>query len=193
MICKTAEEAPRILITGGAGFVGTAIVHSLLTSHPHWRITIVDIKLESEWKKSPTVAAAASVDYQQVDIRKSNECYNVVELTEPHVIIHTAGLVPGTRARYGRNPVLQHNVTKVNVEGTANMLEAAKECGVPNFVYTSSCCALTDDLDHDYPNFSEQLPIPQSSLMYGESKVSFKTDSPLQYSPFPPPSTTFQP
>jgi len=161
-------EAPRILVTGGAGFLGTAIVTSLLASHPDWRITVVDIKPETDWNSFH----ASSVDYQQVDIRKSNECYNVVELTEPHVIIHTAGLVPGTRSRYGRNPVVQHNVTKVNVEGTANMLEVAKECGVRNFVYTSSCCVLTDDLEHDYRNFREDLPIPKKSLMYGESKVS---------------------
>lgn len=161
-------EAPRILVTGGAGFVGKAIVTSLLTSHPDWRITVVDIKPESAW----TAPHALAVDYQQVDIRKPNECFNVVELTEPHAIIHAAGLVPNSRARYGRNPVMQHNVTKLNVEGTANMLAAAKECGVRNFVYTSSCCVLTDDLDRDFHNFKEDLPVSQKSLMYGESKVS---------------------
>jgi sterol-4alpha-carboxylate 3-dehydrogenase (decarboxylating) len=84
---------------------------------------------------------------------------------------HTAGIVPGINVRYGRNPIVQHNVNKVNIEGTANMLEAAKDNRVPNFLYTSSYTALTDDLDHDYPNFKEDLPYPKSSLMYGESKV----------------------
>jgi sterol-4alpha-carboxylate 3-dehydrogenase (decarboxylating) len=51
------------------------------------------------------------------------------------------------------------------------MLEAAKDNNTPNFLFTSSCTVLTDDLDHDYPNFTEDLPFPKTSLMYGESKV----------------------
>lgn len=51
------------------------------------------------------------------------------------------------------------------------MLEAAKDNNIPNFLFTSSCTVHTDDLDHEYPNFTEDLPYPESSLMYGESKV----------------------
>ena len=84
---------------------------------------------------------------------------------------HTAGLVPSISARYGRNPVVQHNLNKLNVEGTANMLEAAKENHIASFIYTSSSTILTDDLIHDYPNYKEDLPYPESSLIYGQSKV----------------------
>jgi len=84
---------------------------------------------------------------------------------------HTAGLVPSISARYGRNPVVQHNLNKLNVEGTANMLEAAKENNIASFIYTSSSTILTDDLIHDYPNYKEDLLYPESSLIYGQSKV----------------------
>jgi nucleoside-diphosphate-sugar epimerase len=85
---------------------------------------------------------------------------------------HTAGLVPSISARYGRNIVVQHNLNKLNVEGTQNMLEAAEENNIASFIYTSSSTILTDDLIHDYPNYKEDLPYPKSSLIYGQSKVS---------------------
>lgn len=167
VMIKTPEST-RILITGGAGFVGTAIVSAIIQTHPEWRVTVADVRPEEEWK-SPD---HPTVDYVQLDVRKAEECYNAIELIEPHVVVHSAGTVPGISVRYGRNPVVQHNVTKLNVNGTANMLEAAKENRVPNFLFTSSCTVLSDDLDHDYPNMTEDLPIPSKSLMYGESKVA---------------------
>jgi sterol-4alpha-carboxylate 3-dehydrogenase (decarboxylating) len=60
----------------------------------------------------------------------------------------------------------------VNVEGTRNMLAAARESGVEAFVYTSSCCCVTDNMSIQYPNIDESWPLSHQSLVYGESKVS---------------------
>lgn len=79
---KKTQEAIRILITGGAGFVGTAIVTAILEKHPDWKVTVIDVRPAEDWQ-SPSPA----VDYEQVDIRKSEECYNVVSMCEPHVIV----------------------------------------------------------------------------------------------------------
>jgi sterol-4alpha-carboxylate 3-dehydrogenase (decarboxylating) len=74
----------HILVTGGAGFVGSAIVSAIVEKHPDWRVTIVDIKPEETWQAP---ISSARIDYLQADIRVPNECYNAVELTEPDCIV----------------------------------------------------------------------------------------------------------
>lgn len=51
------------------------------------------------------------------------------------------------------------------------MVEAARKCGCRAFVYTSSCCAVTDDMSKSYANMDERWPVSQKSSIYGESKV----------------------
>lgn len=60
----------------------------------------------------------------------------------------------------------------VNVNGTRNMLAAAKAAGTRAFVWTGSFTAVTDDMRHQYANIDERWPTSSHSLIYGESKVS---------------------
>jgi sterol-4alpha-carboxylate 3-dehydrogenase (decarboxylating) len=70
--------------------------------------------------------------------------------------------------RYRRR--LEPLVRDINVEGTRNMLLAATQSGCKCFVYTSSCCAVTDDMKQSYANIDEQWPAAKRSSIYGESK-----------------------
>jgi len=159
-----------ILVTGGLGFVGKAIVTALAEAHPQYKIFVLDIQSINDATPPRT-----GVEYLQGDIRKAHEVANAVEWAEPDVIVHTAGWVPGMNSRYRRRVQDVHNITKLNVGGTLNVLEAAKENGVRALVYTSSYTVVTDDLDHDYPNMKEDMPVPPKSLIYGESKVRYRT------------------
>ncbi len=160
------DKQVKILVTGGAGFVGSWIVKVLVRAHPEWKISVLDVLPEENF-----IFPAAGVPYAQADIRKPSEVSNAVEWAAPDVIVHTAGWVPQETRRYARRAQDVHNITKINVEGTQNMLDAAKEFGVKAFVHTSSCTVITDDLYTEYPNHDEATPIPQRSLIYGESKV----------------------
>lgn len=51
------------------------------------------------------------------------------------------------------------------------MVEAASRCGCKAFVYTSSCCAVTDDMSKPYANIDERWPVAAKSSIYGESKA----------------------
>ena len=154
----------RILVTGGAGFVGSTIVLEILAAYPSWSIDVFDVKSETEYKPPE------NVQYIRGDVRKPSDCHLAVEKASPTVVIHAAGVVPGGLARYGREG--RDAVLELNVGGTLNMLEATRESGVKYFIFTGSCTSITDDLDHDYPNFREELPFPDKCLVYGESKVS---------------------
>jgi len=153
-----------ILVTGGAGFVGAAIVKRLVETHSDYKITVLDIKPEQGNTQRPE-----SFSYLQVDLRNMDEVLCAVKEARPQVIVHTAGIIPAGASRYNR--IMKKTVDCVNTQGTLNVLEAAKTCGVDALVYTSSCTVITDDLEHDFPNYDESITIPPVSLIYGESKV----------------------
>lgn len=155
-----------VLITGGAGFVGGAIVDALIEQHPDWRIIVTDIKPASIFLDS-----RPQVQYETLNVLDLEAAKAVLKSTGATSIIHTAGIVPGGIARYGRDPKVVAATFGLNVNGTRNMLDAARACNVRYFVHTSSCTTITDDLSTDYPNFDETTPIPRSSLIYGESKA----------------------
>ena len=151
-----------VLITGGVGFLGTFIVEATSAQHPGWDITVLDLNLP----KIPK----ANIAYEIGDVTDLASVTAIVEKTKPDVIIHTAGLVPELAGRYGRR--LRDTVFNINVNGTRNMLAAAKNAGVEAFVWTGSCCAVVDDMRYQYPNIDERWPTSNQSLIYGESKAS---------------------
>lgn len=138
----------NVLITGGTGFVGSATVRALAEKHPECAITIVDIKPPNAH------ALPTNISFIQADVTSSEKIKKAVQKVRPVVLIHTAGIVPVLSERYGRK--LESVVWKINVEGTKNVLEAARQAGVQAFIYTSSCCALTDDMRNPYPNIDER-------------------------------------
>ncbi|KIW30301.1 hypothetical protein, variant 1 [Cladophialophora immunda] len=71
--------------------------------------------------------------------------------------------------RYARR--LEAFVKAVNVEGTRHMVEAARKGRCKAFVYTSSCCAVIDDMSQAYANIDERWPVSPKSSIYGESKA----------------------
>lgn len=151
-----------VLITGGVGFLGTFVVEATSAQHPEWDITVLDLNLPKIPKEN--------VAYEVGDVTNLASVTAIVEKTKPNVVIHTAGLVPELAGRYGRE--LRNMVWDINVNGTRNMLAAAKNAGVKAFVWTGSCCAVTDDMRYQYPNIDERWPTSNHSLIYGESKVS---------------------
>ncbi|KAI9818023.1 MAG: hypothetical protein M1827_000647 [Pycnora praestabilis] len=155
----------KALVTGGTGFVGSAIVEALLEQHRECDITVLDVNL-------PKAAAslAPDVQYIQGDITNLDDTVGIVQAIAPNVIIHTAGVVPSLAARFDRKE--QAVTYQVNFVGTRNMLVAAKAADVGVFVYTSSCTVVTDDLTHHYPNVDETVPAVRQSLIYGESKTA---------------------
>ena len=151
------------LVTGGAGFVGAAIVQSLNARHPECRITVLDIRLPPQQDRIPDVA------YYRADVTSAEETSEALDQIRPQVVIHTAGVVPPLSARYSR--VDDARVFAINVEGTRNVLAASRAVGVVAFVLTSSCTVVTDALDFELRNVDERLPRFTRSLSYGESKV----------------------
>ncbi|KAJ5735366.1 uncharacterized protein N7483_000491 [Penicillium malachiteum] len=155
----------KVLISGGTGFVGSATVHALAGKHPRCAITVIDRS-----PPRPQHALPEGISCMQVDVTCMSEVSEAFQTIQPDVVIHTAGIVPGLADRFGRRR--EKEVWRINVAGTQNMLDAAIENGAEAFIYTSTCCVVTDDMRSSYANIDERWPTSSNSLIYGESKAT---------------------
>jgi len=125
----------KVLVTGGAGFIGSHLVDKLIAEN--WHVTVLD-------NFDPFYDSAIKLD--NIAVHRSNGNFRLVEadlrdryalrqrLTgEYDVIVHLA-------AKAGVRPSIADPITyqDVNVGGTQNMLELAREWGVKQFVFASS-------------------------------------------------------
>ncbi len=125
-----------MLLTGGAGFIGSHVAEALLRCGA--QLIIVDNLDEfypPAWKKAnlEEVRQVGAYDFFQLDICDVEELGKVMARTQPEVVVHLA-------ARAGVRPSIEQPrlYERVNVGGTVNLLEAAREFGVRRFVFGSS-------------------------------------------------------
>jgi UDP-glucuronate 4-epimerase len=125
----------HILVTGGAGFIGSHLADKLLSEG--WQVTVVDNFdpfYDLNTKEANIKPHLGNPHYRLVraDIRDLETLK--VELKEKYdVIIHLA-------ARAGVRPSIEDPLSyqEVNVRGTQNMLELAREQGIKQFIFASS-------------------------------------------------------
>jgi sterol-4alpha-carboxylate 3-dehydrogenase (decarboxylating) len=131
-----------ILVTGGLGFLGRSIVTTLAERHPQWKVTILDNHSDQVSDLTP------KCQYVKADVTSLSEVQAAFRAVRPTAVVHAAGIVPPLADRYTRT--YEKTIKNVNIGGTRNVLEAAKEAGVTALLYTSSHCAVIDDFSGHY-------------------------------------------
>ncbi len=144
----------HILVTGGAGYIGSVLV-PLLIERGH-RVRVVDLGwfgLHKNLKDPPGI-----VHVIQGDILDFKEWW----LDDIDAVIHLAGLSNDPMAQF--DPKLNYTT---NAVGTALVAHAAKDHGIRRFVYASSCSVygLCTELANEYGT------IPHPSFPYAISKL----------------------
>lgn len=157
-------KAYQVLVTGGSGFLGHGIVKALQAKHPEWKVKILDIHPPKDDR------VGRDVPWVLADITSSESVNEAFADYSPDLVVHSAGIVPARDYRYSTNSKQWEKVKAINYQGTVNVLNASLASGCRRFVYTSSCTAVIDDLDHDYYNMDENTPLGFATLHYGTSK-----------------------
>jgi len=127
----------KILVTGGAGFIGSHLVENLL-AEGNWQVTVVDDLNDfysPEMKRANVSAAMDDPDFEfvEIDIRDAQKLGEVFDRRQFDCIVHLA-------ARAGVRPSLREPklYAETNINGTLNLLELARDHEVKQFVFGSS-------------------------------------------------------
>jgi UDP-N-acetylglucosamine 4-epimerase len=130
----------KVLVTGGAGFIGSNLCDALLQNHNE----VVCLDNFSTGKFQNIQHLLSNQKFQLIvgDIRNLSDCKKATEGVE--YVLHQAAL--GSVPRSIADPV---TTNEVNISGFLNMLVAARDAGVKRFVYAASSSTYGD---------SESLP-----------------------------------
>jgi len=155
----------RILVTGGAGFIGSHLVEELLTSG-HQVAILDDFNdfYDPRIKHANIATVAKSVTIHQVDLRDSASVRSLFHRQKFEAIAHLA-------ARAGVRPSIQHPQLyyDTNVAGTLHLLEAARVIEVERFIFASSSSVY--GASKKIP-FSEDQHLTQTLSPYGATKIA---------------------
>ena len=132
-----------VLVTGAGGCIGSWVVAMLVNAG----VDTAVLDLSDDRRRAALLMddeALAKVRWLTGDVSETASVGAAVESVRPRAIIHLAGLqVPFCKA----DPVLG---ARVNVIGTLNVLEAARQHGIRRVAYASSVAAHADGLDRDW-------------------------------------------
>lgn len=156
----------HVLVTGGAGFIGSHLVDSLLRDR--CKVTVVD-NFDPFYpravKEAQIAAHRAHPNWRLVETDIRDREALGAQLTEPYdLIVHLA-------AKAGVRPSIDDPTTyqEVNVRGTQNMLEFARAAGIRRFVFASSSSVY--GVNPRVP-WSEEDHVLQPISPYASTKVS---------------------
>ena len=121
------DTRPRYVITGGAGFIGSHIAERLADSAD---LVLFD-SLRRNSLESTDLATLPSVELVEGDIRDRDAVLNVVRGAD--AVFHLAAIA-GVSSYYNEPEA----TLRVNIEGTANVVDAAVAAGIPRLLYLST-------------------------------------------------------
>lgn len=157
----------RILVTGGAGFIGGNFVHYMLKKYPEYELICVDcltyagnLSTLEEALKNP------KFKFCKINICNREAVYQLFEAEHPDIVVNFAAESHVDRSI--ENPEV---FLDTNIKGTAVMMDACRKFGVTRY-HQVSTDEVYGDLPLDRPDlfFTEETPIHTSSP-YSSSKA----------------------
>ena len=155
----------RILVTGGAGFIGSHLVEKLLaTGHEVAILDDFNDFYDPQIKHANIAGFAKDAAIHHIDLRDSASVRNVFQRAKFETIAHLA-------ARAGVRPSIQHPqlYCDTNVSGTLHLLDAARVTGVERFIFASSSSVYGSS--KTVP-FSEDQHLTQTLSPYAATKIA---------------------
>ena len=155
----------KLLVTGGAGFIGANYVLKRLELHPEDSVAVLDaLTYAGNLESLASLEAEPRFSFHRADICDADAVSAVMEATKPDVIVHFAA-----ESHVDRSILGPRVFTQTNVLGTQVLLDAAREAKVQRFVMVS-----TDEVYGslgETGKFTEVSPL-QPSSPYSASKAA---------------------
>jgi UDP-glucose 4-epimerase len=152
----SAARARRVMVTGGAGFIGSHVADAFLARD--YEVVVIDDLSTGSEDNVPTAA-----EFERIDIVEEVALARVFSSFRPVAVCHLAAQASVTASVESPERDLS-----VNVRGTFNVLQAAKNVGAP-VVFASTGGALYGE---DAPIPSPETTSPEPLAPYGASKLA---------------------
>ena len=164
----------KILVTGGAGFIGSAVVRYIINNTEHSVVNIDSLTYAGNLESVNNISENTRYSFQRVDISDREELKRVFDKHQPSAVMHLAAESHVDRSIVGPNDFIQTNIV-----GTYNMLEESRaywsnadEKKKKNFRFHHiSTDEVYGDLGKDDDSFTESTPYSPSSP-YSASKAA---------------------
>lgn len=129
--------ATKVLVTGGAGFIGSNLCEYLLTHG--YEVRCLDNFATGKWQNIIPFIQQFSTTFEMLvgDIRKIDDCRKACEGVD--YVLHEAAL--GSVPRSIKDPITTNDV---NIGGFLNMLTASRDAGVKRFIFAASSSTYGD-------------------------------------------------
>lgn len=151
---------PTVLLVGGAGFLGLHLVNEF--HEAGWNVHVFDLRPMPTDVKGPWGFDFEKIPQHTGDLTSEEDVSAALEKSKPDVVVHSASPVHGKGADIYR---------KINVDGTANLLDCCESYNVGAFVYTSSAGVVFDG--SDLYGVNEDCRIPKNPMdAYNDTKAS---------------------
>jgi len=153
----------QVLVTGGAGYIGSHTVLSLLENN--YDVVVYDNLVNSNIESINRVKklTGKSVDFVQGDICDKEKLSNLFKQFQIEAVIHFAAL-----KAVGESAQIPLSYYQNNVHGSVCLLEVMQQHKVHNFIFSSSATVYGEENDVPYV---ETMKLGTSSSPYGASKV----------------------
>lgn len=154
----------KLLVTGGAGFIGSAFVRLVLRERPDLRVVNVDaLTYAGNLENLAEVASSPNYSFVKADIASPEAIEQVFSDEKPDAVVHFAA-----ESHVDRSILFPDAFVRTNVFGTFTLLEAAKRHSVAKFVHVS-----TDEVygSLDEPHEADENYPLQPSSPYSASKA----------------------
>jgi GDP-D-mannose 3', 5'-epimerase len=160
----------QILVTGGAGHIGSALVERLLNEGA--QVKVVDNLWRGSIENLSDGNGKAIIDLEKdfinADLREINNCVRVMQNVD--IVFHLADVVAGINFVFDNQPFVYRNNALIN----SNIFECAAKNKVEGLVYVGAACAYPHEKQNDpsYPLFKEDDMYPANpESAYGWSKL----------------------
>lgn len=158
----------KIIVTGGAGFIGGNFVHYMLKKHPTYKIICLDLlTYAGNMETLAPIMDNPKFLFVKGDIADRDFVYQLFQTEKPDIIVNFAAESHVDRSIENPSVFLQTNVI-----GTSVLLDACKKYGISRY-HQVSTDEVYGDLPLDRPElfFTEETPLHTSSP-YSASKAS---------------------